>query len=318
MEFSDSGVVPYGLLVMHAMDIYRLKTCPPAPFKPPAPPPGGGTIIGYLMGVDTALLGHPQFSPGPLTALGHTVCYGTVIRRSNTEVVVSIRGTDGFAEWVEDGEFLLIPYNPNIPLPGGGPSPLVEQGFWGIYGTLQLADPAGALLGSLASALPALLKPADQVVIAGHSLGAPLATYLILDLVRGPFGGQVSGCLFASPHPGNAAFAALFDQTVKDYHVYNYILDIVPRVPPRQAGYVSLPNLTVIQPATAQADIRFDVGCNHHIVCYLAMLDYGQTMVAINPVPAGEEGSVTCIKGPNNGQETVAKSMIGRILEVAG
>ena len=159
------------------------------------------------MGVDTVLLGHPQFSPGPLTALGHMVCYGTVIRRSNTEVAVSLRGTDGFVEWAEDGQFLPIPYNPHVPLPGGSPVPLVEQGFWRIYGTLQLADPAGALLGSLASALPALLKPTDQVVIAGHSLGAPLATYLILDLLRGSFGGRVSGCLFASPHPGNAAFA---------------------------------------------------------------------------------------------------------------
>jgi triacylglycerol lipase len=238
--------------------------------------------------------------------------------RSDNEVVVSVRGTDGFAEWAEDGQFLPIPYNPPISLPGGGPTPVVEQGFWGIYGTLQLADPAGSLLGSLASALPTLLKPTDQVVVAGHSLGAALATYLTLDLVRGPIGGRVSGCFFASPHPGNAAFATLFDQTVNSYQVYNYIFDIVPRVPPRQAGYVSLPKLKVIQPGAAQADIRFDVGCNHHIVCYLAMLDYAQTMTAINPVPAGEEGSVTCIKGPNNGQETVAKSMIGRILEVAG
>jgi hypothetical protein len=250
--------------------------------------------------------------------MGHTVCYGTVIRRSDTEVAVSVRGTDGFVEWVEDCEFLSIPYNPHTPLPGGGPAPLVEQGFWGIYGTLQLADPAGALLGSLASALPALLKPTDQIVVAGHSLGAALATYLTIDLVRGPLAGRVNGCFFASPHPGNAAFATLFDQTVKDYHVYNYILDIVPRVPPREAGYVSLSKLTVIKPATAQADIRFDVGCNHHIVCYLAMLDYAQTMAEVSPVPAGEEGSVTCIKGPNKGQETVAKSMISRILEVAG
>jgi hypothetical protein len=317
MEFTDSGVVPCGLLVMHAMDIYRIKTCPPAPFRPPGPPPGGGTIIGYVMGVDTVLLGHPQFSPGPLTALGHTVCYGTVIRRGDT-VFVSVRGTDGFVEWVEDGEFLPIPYNPHIPLAGAGPTPLVEQGFWGIYSTLQLADPAGALLGSLAGALPTLLTPADQVVAAGHSLGAALATYLTIDLVRGPLSNRVSGCFFASPHPGNGAFATLFDQIVKGYRVFNYILDIVPRVPPSEAGYASLPKLKVIQPATAQADIRFDVGCNHHIVCYLAMLDYGQTMAAINPVPAGEEGSVTCIKGPNNGQETVAKSIIGRILEVAG
>ena len=52
---------------------------------------------------------------------------------------------------VEDGQFLPEnACNPHVPLPGGSPAPLVEQGFWRIYGTLQLADPAGALLGSLA------------------------------------------------------------------------------------------------------------------------------------------------------------------------
>jgi triacylglycerol lipase len=318
MELSDSRVVPFGLLVMHAMDIYRVKTCPPAPFKPATPPPGGGTIVGYIMGVDTVLLGHPHFSPGPLTALGQTVCYGTIVRRSDTEVAVSVRGTDGFVEWVEDGQFLPTPYNPHTPLPAADPAPFVEQGFWGVYCTLQLADPAGALLGSLASALLTLLKPTDHVIVAGHSLGATLATYLALDLARGPFAGQVSSCFFASPHPGNASFAALFDQTVGNYQVYNYLLDIVPRVPPGEAGYVSLRKLKVIQPASAQADIRFDISCNHHIVCYLAMLDYTQTMAELVPVPAGEEDSVTCIKGPNNGQETIAKSMISRVLQVAG
>ncbi|MFL5283053.1 MAG: lipase family protein [Rhodopila sp.] len=195
---------------------------------------------------------------------------------------------------------------------------LYAQGFWGLYGTLQLTDPAGALLGALAPALATVVKPTDQVVVSGHSLGAALATYLTLDLARGPLGARVSGCFFASPHPGNAVFAMVFDQAVGSYQVYNYILDIVPRVPPREAGYVSLPKQKVIQPATAQADIRFDIGCNHHVVCYLAMLDYAQTMQAITPPPAGEEGSVTCIKGPNTGRETVAKSMIARIVEVTG
>ena len=46
MPFTNSSVVPYGLLVMHAMDIYRKKTCPPAPFIMPPPPTGGGTIMG--------------------------------------------------------------------------------------------------------------------------------------------------------------------------------------------------------------------------------------------------------------------------------
>ena len=71
MPFTNSTAVPYGLLVMHAMDIYRLKTCPPAPFVAPSAPPGGGTIIGYVMGIDTLLLDHPQFTPGPLAGLLH-------------------------------------------------------------------------------------------------------------------------------------------------------------------------------------------------------------------------------------------------------
>jgi len=317
MPFTNSTAVPYGLLVMHAMDIYRLKTCPPAPFVAPSAPPGGGTIIGYVMGIDTVLLDHPQFTPGPLAALGHQVCYGTVVRRAPNEVVVAIRGTDGFVEWIEDGEFPQIPYSPALPLPAGTAPAAVEQGFWGIYSSLQLTNPAGTLLGELAAALPTIIGPGDSVVVAGHSLGAPLATYLALDLVRGPLGQRVSGCYFASPHPGDAVFATFFDQTVKDYVVYNYLLDVVPRVPPTEIGYSALPKVRVIQPATAQADIRFTPGCNHHIVCYLAMLDYNATLEAITPVPAGEELSVACIKGPQTGQPSVAKSLVDRIIQVA-
>ena len=317
MPFTNSTAVPYGLLVMHAMDIYRLKTCPPAPFVAPSAPPGGGTIIGYVMGIDTLLLDHPQFTPGPLAALGHQVCYGTVVRRAPNEVVVAIRGTDGFVEWIEDGEFPQIPYSPALPLPAGTPPATVEQGFWGIYSSLQLTNPAGTPLGELAGALPTIIGPGEDVVVAGHSLGSPLATYLTLDLARGPLGQRVSGCYFASPHPGNAAFATFFDQTVRDYMVYNYLLDIVPTVPPTQIGYSALPKVQVIQPATAQADIRLGLGCSHHVVCYLAMLDYNATIEAITPVPAGEELSAACIKGPQTGQPSVAKSLVDRIIQVA-
>jgi triacylglycerol lipase len=318
MPFTNTTAVSYGLLVMHAMDIYRLKTCPPAPFIAPSAPPGGGAIVGYVMGIDTVLLGHPQFTPGPLAALGHQVCYGTVVRRAPNEVVVAIRGTDGFVEWIEDGEFPQIPYRPTPALPEAALPATVEQGFWGIYSSLWLTDASGAALGKLAVALPTIVGPGETVVVAGHSLGAPLATYLTLDLVRGPMGRPVSGCYFASPHPGNAAFATFFDQTVGDYVVYNYLLDIVPRVPPIEIGYSSLPKLQVIQPDTAQADIRFSIGCNHHVICYLAMLDYNATLQAITPVPPGEEGSAACIKGPQTGRPSIAKSLVARVVQVAG
>jgi triacylglycerol lipase len=299
------------------MDIYRQKTCPPRPVGPPSPPTGGGTLIGYILGTDTVLLGHPQITSGPLLGLESKVCYGTVVRRNEAEVVIALRGTDGFAEWAEDGQFLMMPYVPTEALPpGSGAS--VEQGFWGIYHSLVLADVAGTVKGSIAQNFPAMIYPNDRVIIAGHSLGAPLATYLTLDLARGALGQRVSGCYFASPHPGNQAFATLFDQNVHDYVVYNYLLDIVPRVPPTEAGYSSLSNVRRILPATAQADISFGIGCNHHIICYLAMLDYGATMQAVTPVPAGEADSAKCIRGPQTGQPTLAKSLVEKIVEVAG
>lgn len=318
MPFTDSSVVPYGLLVMHAMDIYRLKTCPPAPFSAPSPPTGGGTIIGYVVGTDTLLHQHPQSVPTPLRTLESQVCYGTVVRRSPTEVVVAVRGTDGFVEWVEDGEFLLVPYAPSISLPVGTKGGNVEQGFFGIYRSLSLTDSTGTVIGPLAGSLPSILEPGDNVVVSGHSLGAPLATYLTLDLVRGTLGQRASGCYFASPHPGDQEFAQLFDQSIRDYIVYNYLLDIVPRVPPTEVGYCALPKLKVLQPDTVQAEVTFGIGCNHHIICYLAMLDYQSTMQAVTPVPAGEADSAKCIRGPQTGRPTIAKSLVNRIVEVAG
>ena len=93
----------------------------------------------------------------------------------------------GLPRWLEDGQFPLIRYVPKIPLPPGTPDAQVELGFWGIYRTLALTDTGGAPLGAVADALPAILGPADAVVVSGHSLGAPLATYLTLDLVSPGF-----------------------------------------------------------------------------------------------------------------------------------
>ena len=222
-----------------------------------------------------------------------------------------IRGTDGFVEWVEDAEFKPIPYTPMIPLPAGHDNLEVEQGFWALYRSLSLITPAGAVIGPLAPAITAhATGTAGTVTVIGHSLGSALATYLTFDLARGSLGRRVTACIFASPHPGNHAFAALFDQTVADYNLYNYALDIVPRVP-LGLGYARLPRRTAITPASAEANIRFDIGCNHHVVCYCAMLDYAGTMIATNPVPDVEDRSFACINGPEAGNLSVSKRLVG-------
>ncbi len=301
MAITNSAAAAYGLLVMQAMDIYRVV---PGSLTPPAPAltAAGWTIMGYITGDDSVL------REGPLRSKGRTVCYGYLAKRASGELVAAVRGTDGFVEWVEDGEFLPIPYAPKVAVPAG-PHPIsVEQGFWTLYASMELVSPAGAPLGALAPAIVSIAGSSGPVTVLGHSLGSALATYLTIDLARGGLGTRVSACLFASPHTGNQAFVSLFDQSVADYRLFNYILDVVPRVP-LGPDYAPLPKRTVLRPDTAEARIRVDAGCNHHVICYCAMLDYEGTKRATTPVPAGEEESAACILGAETGSPSVAKQL---------
>jgi hypothetical protein len=305
MSFSNTKAAAYGLLAMHAMDMYRAQPGSQTPPPPQGLTDSGWNIAGYVVGTDTAL---PD-GGGPLGLAAQTVCYGFAARNGDSELVVAVRGTDGFVEWIEDAEFIPIAYAPTTALPAGSPPITVESGFWGVYASLQLVDPHGAALGALAPAVVRLAGAAGPVKVVGHSLGSALGTYLTLDLARAGLGTRASACLFASPHPGDQAFAALFDRTIEDYRLFNYILDIVPRVPPG-FGYAPLPRRTVIRPSTAEAAIRFDIGCNHHVICYCAMLDYEETDKATTPVPAGEVDSKACILGPETGKPSIAKEMV--------
>jgi triacylglycerol lipase len=315
MPFTNTTATAYGLLAMYAMDMYRVQQDPLRSSRPesliPPPAPGlaaaGWKILAYITGKDSLLPESP--AKGPLPLLDQTVYYGYLAARAPGEMVAVIRGTDGFVEWVEDAEFLPVVYTPQIALPAGPSAMLVEHGFWTLYASMQLISPEGAPLGTLAPAVAAAAGTAGMVTIVGHSLGAALATYLTLDLARGGLDRRVSACLFASPQTGNQAFVQLFDQTITDYGLFNYLLDIVPRVPPGP-DYSPLPRSTVIEPATAEAKIRFDIGCNHHVICYCAMLNYEETIKATTPVPAGEEDSATCILGPRTGNPSLAEQFV--------
>jgi len=309
MPFTNTEAAACGLLAMHAMDMYRLATGSLTP--PPAPglTAAGWTILAYITGKDSLL------RKGTLQLADQTVCYGYLAKGASGGIVAVIRGTDGFVEWIEDAEFRPIQYSPQGGLPAGPGTLLVEEGFWTLYASMQLIDPAGTVLGRLAPAIVAQVGAAGIVTVVGHSLGSALATYLSVDLTRGGLGERVSACLFASPHTGNQAFVELFDQTINDYRLFNYILDLVPRVP-LGLGYSPLPRRTVIQPATAEASIRIDIGCNHHVICYCAMLDYEGTMQAITPVPAGEENSAACILGAETGAPSLAKQLVSDLAGV--
>ena len=261
---------------------------------------------------------HLPFKAGPVQAGGAPVCYGYIAQRDG-ELAVAIRGTDGLIEWIEDAEFLPAVYAPRIELPPGPPGVKVEQGFWSIFDTMILTDKAGVSLGRVSTAITKRVEgdgTVTNVTVIGHSLGGPLASYLALELARGPLGSMVSGCFFASPHPGNADFATFFDKLVPNYRVFNYILDVVPRVP-LGPDYAPLLKRTILRPSTVEASIKLDIACNHHVICYCSMLDYEDTQdIMKHGVPIGEEESATCIVGPEVGRASLAKLLLSGIGDV--
>jgi len=280
---SAIDVAEYGLLVADVFNAYARN---PGAIQPPAL--GNSLfgklqhdqqVVGYLVAQDalvSPLTGKRELSP-------NQVCYGALMKFKST-YVIAIRGTANMREWIIDAECALVDHPTNGQ---------VEEGFWSVYATMKYV-PAGQN-----AALPAVdtiagIIGAGSVMIVGHSLGAAIAEYLAFDLVQKPGMNPVTGCFFASPRPGDGKFADAFDKAFQNqggkYVVINYDADVVPTLPPIENGFCPLPvtlrlmNGTVDQTWT----VRDDLLCNHHVICYAAMLASGaaQQYAADSGAPA--------------------------------
>jgi triacylglycerol lipase len=276
--------VPFGLLAMYAEDMYTPGSLQPQP--EPRIDNDGWTVVGHLVANDVLIPtgAHQRLSINR----SQRVFYGFLARNKTdpNSFVVAVRGTDGLVEWLIDAEFLLVRH-PNYP------ATQVEQGFWGIYQTMSLLDIATGTTYAIAADGIAAMVGAGSVTVTGHSLGSAIATYLTFD-VAVKLGSRATACLFASPRTGDAAWAALFDTKVATYQLYNYILDVVTHVP--TLGYTTLSKVTLLNPKTAQAKVRLDVFCNHHVICYCAMIDYAAAMAA--PADPDDVKCKLCVSPP--------------------
>ena len=274
MAITDSQAVKYGFLVMYAEDMYN----PDGPNKL-APSlddrieKSGWTVCATLTAEDNfaSLVAPPG---GKSKISGERVFFGFVAQNKEDLdlYAVVIRGTAGAIEWIIDAQFAPIPHPKH-------PNARVEHGFWDIFDTMQLADLNGKTTNQRATEGVADLVGQDgKVVVVGHSLGSSLATYFVQELAE-RIHERATACMFASPHTGNKAWVDLFDATVTDYRLFNYLLDIVTHVP---AGFDYLPlrKATKIEPKDAQAGVTVELRCNHHVICYCAMLDFNQTQPA--------------------------------------
>jgi pimeloyl-ACP methyl ester carboxylesterase len=228
--------------------------------------------------------------------------YGFLARsKANAhQCVAVIRGTDNLLEWLEDAQGLPVPHAPS--------NGHVEMGFSSIYGTMTYREYSGGRFGGAsirASKGIAAALPDGKLTVVGHSLGSALATYLALDLATiEKMGDRVTTSMFASPHTGDVPFVDYFDQNVATYTLYNYSRDFVPTVP-FALGYATLPRAIKFTPDDAQAAIRYNpllplephnVACQHHAICYAAMLDFhAADWKALPPI---DRDCVACIVGP--------------------
>jgi triacylglycerol lipase len=276
---NDVQASEMSLLVAYAADMHQSDRASLAPAQDPRLTKY--KIIGYLTATDSVL------RVGRTMAIGDTVYYGYVAQMIDIPgiFVAVIRGTEGMLEWIEDAEFMSVPH----PVAGK-----VEQGFFGIYSSMQYR-PIGGDIQPAAKGVATAVGNGSLIVL-GHSLGSALATYLTFDLASPTrLGQRVQACLFASPRTGNADFVKAFDARVIAYQLWNYELDVVPRVP-RGADYADLPKVCWLGIESIQAKISFSLTCHHHVICYAAMLNY--PLLDWRKIPAADQPCAACIKGP--------------------
>jgi triacylglycerol lipase len=299
MPLSHPEAVPFGLLAMFAEDMYDAA---PGTLAPPADSriaAAGWKVVAYVTAQDVII--PPKASPDQTLHINHTnrVFYGYVAQSAAdpTSYLAAIRGTQGIIEWLIDADFIPIPH-PRYP------NARVEQGFWSIYQTMSLADLAGVTTSQNVAEGIEKLVGGGRIMVVGHSLGSALATYFVEDVAeRAP---KATACLFASPRTGDRVWTTIFDKNVEDYSLFNYIIDVVPHVP-SGIGYSTLSKAEVIQPSQADAGVRLDLLCDHHVICYCAMLDFQQTSAA--PPSAQDTACRACILGPASTMPEEAKAL---------
>jgi hypothetical protein len=191
---------------------------------------------------------------------------------------IAIRGTLTIWEWLQDAKFLPKPF-PNVA--GAG---LTEDGFTDMYQSFSLTP--GDCEGKFLADLIALLPATARVTIAGHSLGAGIATLLALDMGANSTLPVVLYTL-ASPRVGDLTFSHLFNHVVPNAYRIANRLDIVPKVPPPLL-YFHVGDETELVPS---GEMKFDLACEHHLTSYFNMLGTLSNQAAAYPIQAN------CLKG---------------------
>ena len=240
-------------------------------------------VRGVVTGQDTVLV---RGSPFRLDA--GRVFYAWLLESATVAKTYAllIRGTGTFIEWLIDAEFL-----PRKAHPVAGE---VEIGFWDLYETLRYI-PAGTQEELPLSAI-AREVGSGWLTVAGHSLGAALATFVAFDLAA-ELGAHLQGFFIASPRPGDGAFAKAFADRVPRHLMLRNVKDIVPDVP-FGFGYRSVPNVVELSATDSGVELTGGLAGQHHALVYGMLCD--PTLYTWFTPMAAEAEFVKCITRPTS------------------
>jgi triacylglycerol lipase len=166
---------------------------------------------------------------------------------------VAFRGTEIIREWVDDLKISLVP----CFLPQYGK---VHEGFSELYMTFN-----GALLTALKA------HAAGNVYVAGHSLGAALATLAAIDIRENLKATLSAVYTYGSPRVGNDVFSAQYNAALgnKTCRMMNSS-DLVPEIPPpvQFLGFIGSYFSHVDTPIVFN-DQQNDLAKNHDVHTYI-------------------------------------------------
>ncbi|CAI0444961.1 unnamed protein product [Linum tenue] len=161
------------------------------------------------------------------------------------DIVVAWRGTKQSLEWVNDLDFLLVSA-PEVF--GEGSEVKMHEGWYSIYTSDDAKSPYNTtsardqVLDEVRRLVELYSNEEISITVAGHSLGAALATLNAVDIVTNGFNRSsllsissscpVTAMVFGSPRIGDSAFKKHFTQyeDLRALRVHN-ALDIVPNYP---------------------------------------------------------------------------------------
>ncbi|MDR0218270.1 MAG: lipase family protein [Enterobacteriaceae bacterium] len=259
----------FAALVLYAATMYDQSPDDLEPLPDSRIEDDGWKLKAYIYSIGYDLIGENR---NKFITVDKDTYFGYIAEKidNSGEYVITLRGTRGFAEYIEDAD---MDYKRPWP---DTPSQKVCDGFHTIYQSLRLIVPDNTTdidysQLALADAIAQFIGEDAYYTISGHSLGAAMGTYLMRDIYDKPPHGRF--CSFASPRTGNNEFVTYVNEHFRDSAVINFVQDVVPIYP---IFAEQLPSVVHIYPRddVIITDTMTDtITCHHTILTYLALLN---------------------------------------------